>query len=155
MNGIILYFSRTGNSKRIAEKISRELGWKTARLTDDISWSGVFGYIKGGSYSLRRKPTNVTIEGNPDLSTYANIILVVPLWAGGIAPAGYSLLDSESDMLDKLSIVISCDKTNPDKALKKLENISSSVSRKYCVVKKRSNENTIIREIVSKTVRGF
>ncbi|MBC7960795.1 MAG: flavodoxin family protein, partial [Vallitaleaceae bacterium] len=41
----VVYFSRTGNSKRVAEKIAQKIGSHVSVLTDDKNWKGLLGYI--------------------------------------------------------------------------------------------------------------
>lgn len=38
MKTIIIYFSRTGNSKRVADKLAQQIEADTVRLTDEESW---------------------------------------------------------------------------------------------------------------------
>jgi len=55
MNTVVLFFSRTGTSKRVATKIADGLGLKPIEITDDKNWNGILGYIKGGYYSSSNK----------------------------------------------------------------------------------------------------
>lgn len=149
MKSMVLYFSRSGNCKRIAGKIAGEIGCEKAGITDNISWKGFFGFMKGGFYSLKGRITETTVEGNPEISDYDNIILVAPLWAGRIAPAGYSLLIKEKESIKKLTVVISCDGSDPEKAYSRIEAITGALERKYCISKSLGNEDGIIKEVVN------
>ncbi len=42
----VIYFTRTNNSKRVAEKIADRLSCEVVQITDNINWQGLFGYIK-------------------------------------------------------------------------------------------------------------
>ena len=86
----VIYFTRTNNSKRVAEKISKKLSCKLIQVTDNINYKGIFGYIKAGSYSMRNK--HVDIEFLGDLEGIEEYIFVGPLWAGGLAPAMRTLI---------------------------------------------------------------
>ncbi len=86
----IVVYSRSGNSKRIAKKIARKTGFPLITLEDDMNWKGFFGYMKAGYYSIKKKTVETHLS--EPLSSDDDIILVCPLWAGGIATAAYSLL---------------------------------------------------------------
>ena len=85
MNDQVLYFSRTGNSKRIAEKIASMLNTEVIEIRDHMNWRGVIGYIRAGFYSTVDKKVSITLSRA--LDEQKPYIVVAPLWAGGIAPA--------------------------------------------------------------------
>ena len=147
MNNKVIYFSRSGNSKRVAEKIAGKLDCGTVELTDNISWKGIFGFFKGGFYSLTQKITEISLENDYSASNADNIILVVPLWAGGTAPAGYSFLLKEIKNISNLTIVICSDGTDAGKAYGKLEALVGEIKNKYGIVKSQKNEDEVINEI--------
>ncbi|MCB2214385.1 hypothetical protein KQH50_03200 [bacterium] len=81
----VVYYTRTNNSKRVAEKISNRLSCDLIQITDPINWKGFIGYIKAGFYSMTNRHVDIEVHG--DLDDFDEIIVVGPLWAGGIAPA--------------------------------------------------------------------
>jgi hypothetical protein len=81
----VIYYTRTNNSKRVAEKISKKLSCELIEITDNINWKGLVGYLKAGFYSMTNK--HVDIEFNGDLDSMDEYIIVGPLWAGGVASA--------------------------------------------------------------------
>lgn len=99
----VLYFTRTNNSKRAAEKISNKLSCKLIQVTDNINYKGIFGWLKAGNYSMRNK--HVDIEFLGDLDGIEEYIIVGPLWAGGLAPAVRTVLNEFPR--DKVHLVVS------------------------------------------------
>jgi hypothetical protein len=81
----VLYYTRTNNSKRVAEKISSKLSCELIQITDNINWQGLFGYIKAGFYSMTKRHVDFEFLGN--LDGVEEFIVVGPLWAGGLASA--------------------------------------------------------------------
>ena len=147
MTNKVLYFSRSGISRRIAGKVAQKLGCETIEITDDVSWKGIFGFMKGGYYSLSKKITNVTLEDDYRPSKTDNIVLVVPLWAGGIAPAGYSFLQKQIQNIKNLYLVVSSDGSEPDKTFLKLEAMVGPIKNKYGIVKSKKNEDDVVNSI--------
>lgn len=145
----VIYFSRSGNSERIAGKISKELDCSKIRMTDDVSWKGILGWIKGGFYSLNGKKTNIQFEDKLDTETLDTVILVVPLWAGNTAPAGYSFLDKYKGDIKKLYMVICNDGSSTDKAFNKLEGSYGTIENKYGITKSLNNEDSVINNLIN------
>ena len=87
----VIYYTRTNNSKRVAEKISSKLSCDLVQITDNINWQGLLGYLKAGFYSMTNKHVDIKFLGN--LDAVEETIIVGPLWAGGLASALRTLLD--------------------------------------------------------------
>jgi hypothetical protein len=86
----VVYFTRTGNSKRVAEKISSKLGTDLIEIKDHMRWNGFIGYMRAGFYSTMDKKVQITLS--EPLKDYDELIVVSPLWAGGLASATRSFL---------------------------------------------------------------
>ena len=86
----VIYYTRSGNSQRVAEKIAEKLGCELIQITDQINWKGLIGYLKAGFYSMTKRPVEIQLSG--DLDSFEEYVVVGPLWAGGLAPSLVALL---------------------------------------------------------------
>jgi flavodoxin len=143
----VFYFTRTGNSKRVAERIAEKVECGISEITDDISWKGLLGWLRGGFYSLQGKETNISISETGDIGSYDKIVLVAPLWAGNTAPAGYTFIKKYREEIKKLHVVICNDGSKVEKAFLNLEEKVGMVECKYGVTKNLGNEETVIDTI--------
>ncbi len=91
MGKVVVYYSRTGNSKKVAEILAKELGVEPIRIVSDMNWKGFFGYMKAGYYSMTKKTVPIRLEGQ--ISDEDEIILVTPLWAGDIAVEAHTFIE--------------------------------------------------------------
>jgi flavodoxin len=90
---VILYYSRTGNTKLCCEILQKELGADLLEIKDAKSRSGGWGFFTGAIGSLFNVHT--TIEPpHPDLSRYRNIIIASPIWTGTLSTAIRTLIDT-------------------------------------------------------------
>jgi hypothetical protein len=138
MNYKIVYFTRTGSCKRIADKISKRLNCDTVEITDDKNWKGFIGFFKAGYYTITNK--NVNIELNGTIEEKDSIIVVTPLWAGSIPPATRLFLEGRN--LNDINLVIVSSGSN----IKSKPNCKSINE----IINKLKNENEIINELLSK-----
>ena len=92
MNIGIYYFTRTGNCKRIAEKIAARLHLHPYTIEDDEDWKGFKVYFKFQSYAKGKKELKLHYEGDP--RSMDRIILVSPVWGSRMPPTVKKFLEN-------------------------------------------------------------
>ena len=85
-NILVVYYSRTGSTRKVAEYITKQLGADMEAIIDMKKRSGVGGFVLGGRDALRRKETEIS-EIKKDPSKYNLVIVGSPIWAGNMPPA--------------------------------------------------------------------
>jgi len=87
MNILIAYYSRTGNTKKIAELISNSLNCEYEEIIDVKKRTGfIIGFLKCGYSATREKLTSIKeVQKNPEL--YDLVILGTPIWNKRMTPA--------------------------------------------------------------------
>lgn len=143
----VLYFSRNGNGKRIAEKIAKKTGCHISVITDDKNWKGPLGFIKGGFYATTWKLTRPTVSPPVTWEQYEHIIIISPLWANNVAPAIYSLIQKEVNLKSRLVLVLNNSGSEVDVAFKKIEAKLGHMPLKFGITKSKNNEDQVIDEI--------
>ena len=78
----VLYFTRSGNSERIARKIADLANCGVSRIADDKKWGGIIGFLRGGFYASNKKTTNAQITPEARLSDFSRIVIVGPGMGG-------------------------------------------------------------------------
>ena len=148
MNTVVLYFSRTGNSKRVAENIAQRLGSQIACITDEESWKGPAGFAKGAKYAATWETTQPTVTPKVDFSEYNQIVIVSPVWAGNPAPSVYSLILQElTQQLDKISLVLTCAGMMLPVS-SKIESKLGHMNSIHVIVKIKLDEKKVVDQIV-------
>lgn len=86
----VYYFSRTGDSKKIAASIAAQTGGSVFPIRDGRNWAGPVGFVRGGYYASAKKTLPADYEKpQPDDQIY----LCFPLWAGSFPPAVRSFVN--------------------------------------------------------------
>ena len=142
MNYTVVYYTRTGTSKRVAEKIADRLSCPIKQITDNINWKGIFGFLKAGFYSSTNKQVDFNFDG--DLDSADEIITVAPFWAGGLAPTMRSFLKTLRK--DKVHLVVVSDGSH----LKDRSGFQSvfDITRNY------GNEDREVESLVGQLTKG-
>lgn len=85
MRNLVAYYSRTGNTRKVAQNIAGMLGANIDEIIDLKDRSGIKGWILGGRDAMANKPTE--IRNSRDASIYDLVIIGTPIWVGTAAPA--------------------------------------------------------------------
>lgn len=139
----LIYYTRSNTSKRIAERLGQDLKASVYPLTDDKNWSGIFGYIKAGYYASSNKAVNISLD--LEALQADQIIIVTPLWAGGLTPAVKRLLDDHPNLV--APIVFTNDGSDVNKAFKKTQSAYPRLKDFYGITKKMDHEDEMIHKI--------
>ena len=86
MKTLIVYHTRTGNAKFIAETIAAELGADIEEVIDLKSRQGKLGWLSAGRDAMREKEAEIS-QTKRTPTDYDLIIIGQPIWAGSPTPA--------------------------------------------------------------------
>lgn len=98
----VIYFSRSGRSKAMAEQIAKATSAPLIEVTDTQNWSGLFGYLRAGRYTMTDKQYAFSVSG--EVQPDDELIVLSPLWAGG--PAQTIRLFLKDKNLKKVHLVL-------------------------------------------------
>lgn len=123
MNSLVVYFSRTGNTKKIAKKLSKELNAELEEITEPKNRMGALGFIKSGSEAMRKKIVPIhKPKHNPE--KFDLIIVGTPIWAGRLSSPVRSYLSKYSGKLKRTAFFCTCTGLNPEKAFEEMQKLS-------------------------------
>jgi flavodoxin len=86
MKSLVVFYSRTGNARFVAQTIAAQIGADTEEIVDLKKRSGAFGFLSGGSDARRGKETEIE-PTKRSAADYDFIIVGTPIWAGRPTPA--------------------------------------------------------------------
>lgn len=86
MTDIVIYYSRTGKTKLVAETIAEQKNADKIEIKDIRSRSGIHGFIKGAIETIATVKTDI-IPKRVDLKEYDTVYIGTPVWASRPTPA--------------------------------------------------------------------
>ena len=97
MKALVVYYTRTGNTRKVAEAIAAACGGDLEEIREvDVRREGLRGWLYAGRDAMRKKTSE--IEGaRKHASDYDIVFVGSPVWAGNIAPAVRAYL-SQADL---------------------------------------------------------
>ncbi len=99
MKTLVVYYSKTGNTRKIAQEIAKETGADMDEIKDSKK-VGMLGLVRASWQAMRKKPSKITFSKDP--AKYDLVILGGPVWAWNLIPQIRNYLENNKDKIKKL-----------------------------------------------------
>jgi flavodoxin len=109
MSYLVVYYSRTGNNRTIAESIANRLSADIDEIIDKKNRQGRLNWLLAGRDSRAGKLTEIEYQKNPQ--DYDTIIIGAPIWAWSPIPPLRTYLQ-EVDLKGKRVAFFICSKSD-------------------------------------------
>ena len=86
MKTLVVFYTRTGNAKFVAETVAAELGADTEEVVDLKNRKGALNFLPAGRDAMRARETQIT-QTKRTPTDYDLVIVGQPVWAGSPTPA--------------------------------------------------------------------
>lgn len=151
MKILVVYYSRTGLTKKIATLISTKLRADLDEIIDKKDRSGPKGYMVAGKDAMQEELTSITYTHDP--KEYDFIIIGGPVWAWNVSPAIRTYLDKNADALKikKIAFFATQSSDGAEKKFKSMETVLGKESLATLTI----NGKDFRSEIHEQKVDGF
>ncbi len=122
MKTLVVYYSRTGTTKKVAEHIAKTLGAESVGVTDKKDRMGVKNYLIAGRDAIAGNLTEISgIE--KDLLSYDVVVVGTPVWAFTMAPAIRTFLVRNKGFIKDVAFFCTEGGSGDKKTFRDMENI--------------------------------
>ena len=122
MKSLIVYYSRTGTTKKVADKLADKLKADKEEIIDFKNRKGAVGYIIGGKDAMTKKLTKINeLKKNPE--NYDLLIIGTPVWAFTMAPAIRTFLIKIKDYNKKIALFFTAGSSGMKKTLTQMKEL--------------------------------
>lgn len=102
----IIYYSMTGNTKRVCQQLAMQLDCTADGIQAPFEGKpGLLKILKLGFFALSRRKTRITAPRIRTASTDL-LILGAQIWAGTLSPPMREFLDTAPDLPDRVALVL-------------------------------------------------
>lgn len=124
MNGLIVYYSRTGTTETVARALGQMVGFDVEKIEDNRDRSGPIGYLKSGWEAFREKRPEIE-DMDEDVEEYDIIVIGTPVWAQGPSSPVRTFLYHHREVLKDKKLVFLCTLggSGAEKTFKEMKNI--------------------------------
>lgn len=122
MQALIIYYSRTGHTKKAGEEIARHLQCDTEELIDTVNRSGPLGWMSSGRQAMNRSLT--TLEPvKKDPSQYDMVIIGTPIWSSNMSTPVRTYLTENKAKFRNIAFFCTEGSKGGDKAFAEMEEL--------------------------------
>ena len=122
MKSIVVFYSRTGNTRKIAQAIAAKLKCPIEEIFDTKNRNGIKGYLFAGRDATFRKLAQIkTIAHNP--RDYDIIIIGTPIWSFNISSPIRTYLEQNKRTLKNVAFFCTMGGSGSDRAFAEMEKI--------------------------------
>jgi len=124
VGALVVFYSRTGTTSLVAEKVAALLGADTERIiVSGTKYEGAWGFIRGIFQSLTGGMPSIN-DSSFSPKNYDLIVVGGPIWAGHIAPPVRAYLRQYGQNFKSMAIFVTHGGSAPATALRQMEVIS-------------------------------
>ena len=119
---LIVYYSRTGNTKAVCESLAKEIDADIVEIKDLKNRMSKLGIIGGMFRTILGMRTKIFPE-KIDMTDYSNVILSSPIWAAKVAPALRTAIYLNGFKDKKVVMLVTCDSFYAEKYQDKMKKL--------------------------------
>lgn len=151
MRALVVYYSRTGHTKMVADQISKGLQCDAEELFDNVNRSGPIGFLKSGREASSRK----LIELKPiqkDPAQYDLVIIGTPVWASNMSSPIRAYISENKSKFKEVAFFVTLGNTGAEKAIKEMEELCGKRAEATVAVKAKDLSKGSYVESINKFV---
>ena len=128
MKTLIIYYSRTGTTKKVGDLIASKLDADIEEILDVKSRKGALGYMRSGKEAMKRMLGDIQ-EIKKDVKDYDLIIIGTPIWSWNMASPVRAYLEKIKEDVPQVAFFCTMGGSGDDKAFKEMEDICNTVPK--------------------------
>jgi len=147
MKSLVVFYSRTGNTKFVAEEIAAELGADLEEIVDLKSRGGKIGWISAGRDASGNRQTRIG-ETKRDPKDYDLVVVGTPVWAWSPSAAVRTYLAKHDFTEKNVALFFTLD-NNPRGAVEKTKKLlpNSAIVGELVLAKPTENKEETSKKI--------
>ncbi|HUF35223.1 MAG TPA: flavodoxin [Gemmatimonadales bacterium] len=102
---LVAYYSRSGNTQRVAAVLAAELGADLEPIVDRRSRRGLLGYLRAARDAIRGRDTEID-PPRRDPARYDLLVVGTPVWGSSVTPAVRTYLRGRAGTLPEVAMFL-------------------------------------------------
>ena len=108
MKALVVHYSRTGSTEKVAAEIAQALAADTETIIDKKNRKGPIGWLTAGRDSTRKTPADIE-EPKHDPSGYDLVVIGTPVWAWTVSAPVLAYLNKFTKKFPEVAFFLTYD----------------------------------------------
>jgi len=134
MQVLIVYYSRGGNTKKVAEELSKVLSCDIEEIQDTVNRSGPIGWLQSARQAMSGAMTTLKPMGKSP-EKYDLVIIGTPVWGGHESTPARTYVAQNKEKLKKVAFIVTEGNRGDEQAIRGMEELSGKKASATLVVK--------------------
>jgi flavodoxin len=134
MKKLVVFYSKTGNTRKLAQDIVKNLKADIDEITDLTNRKGLLNWFKAGRDGMKKNLTKIKYSKDP--KNYDLVIIGTPVWGWNMVPAIRTYLLENKDKIKKIAFFSTSGGTNVKQTFADMESVSKSPISKLSILGK-------------------
>jgi flavodoxin len=122
MKTLVVYYSRTGNTRKVAAAIAAAAGADIEEIVEEKDRRGVRGYLAAGRDAVRKQQTPICAAAR-DPAAYELVIVGTPVWAFTVAPPVRTYLAAHAAALRRAAFFCTLGGSGADRTFRAMREV--------------------------------
>ena len=136
MKALIVFYSRTGMTRKAADTLSKILKADVEEIFDKQNRKGLFGYLRSGREAALRIPAWID-KPKTDASLYDTIIIGTPVWAGNMSSPIRAYIEENLAKFRKVAFFCTMGGSRSDNCFYSMQELCGKKPVAFVALKKR------------------
>lgn len=147
MKSLVVYYSRTNTTRKLAEKIAGEINADIEEIKPKVNYHGKIGYVRGGKDAMSEKIIDLEeLKYNPE--DYDVVYIGGPVWASKAANPLISYLNQNS--FRNVKFFLTAGKSGFESSFKQMEKYSTKPLKTLALTTKEvKQDNYDLKSFIS------
>ncbi|MCP4049131.1 MAG: hypothetical protein GY730_00260 [bacterium] len=140
---LIVYYSLTGNTERVAGSLANELNADIEKIIDKKKRKGLWRYILAGRDGMLKKET-VIEKNKKNPADYDIVVIGTPVWSWKMTPAVRTYINKFKNSFQETAFFITSGNTDAEKISREMEELCNKKAIASCgIIEKDLREENI------------
>jgi flavodoxin len=146
---LVVSYSRSGNTARVADALARALGADREELVDTVNRRGILGYLRSAFAARLGQPARIGPE-HREPEGYDLVVVGSPVWAGSLSCAVRAYLARHRGGLPKVAFFLTHGGTSKDRVFAQMRAVGGTRPVAVMAVRERDLARGTDRALVER-----
>ena len=123
MKTVVVFYSRTGNTRKAAQALARELGAEVEKITEPGSRAGFLGFLGAGRDAALKRLTPIEPLAF-DPAAFDLVVVGTPIWAWTMASPVRTFLAQNAEKLKSVAFFCTEGGSGHERAFRQMEELA-------------------------------